>query len=318
MPVGTSNTVYAFLPLFLALNFGAYAILAIILILCLLVSFPIRFLQDGVVSYRRFSNVLADILWGLMIRHVEFFGGWNHVYSGDVIPRDENVFVISNHKTWLDWLTLMSFAARKNRLGAFKMFAKQSIALVPGIGWGMWLMNMVFLSRDWNSDSKRIMKTFESLRNSKVPFWIGSHLEGTRFSEKKHTESQEFAKAQGRRCLQHCLLPRTKGFLATVEGLRPSLGAIYDVTLVYDHQRMRPPSFSSLLFSRWVGQPVDVHLHVRRFPITTIPAEPKLLEEWVFKVWEEKDELLDHFFKHDAFPSPRNEPFRHIIGSAAF
>jgi 1-acyl-sn-glycerol-3-phosphate acyltransferase len=80
-----------------------------------------------------------------MIRQVEFFGGWYHIYSGDVIPPNENVFVISNHKTWLDWLTLMSLAVRKNRLGAFKMFAKQSIALVPGIGWAMWLTNMVLI-----------------------------------------------------------------------------------------------------------------------------------------------------------------------------
>jgi hypothetical protein len=114
------------------------------------------------------------------------------------------------------------------------------------------------------------MKTFEGLRNSKAPFWIGSHLEGTRFCEKKHAESQEFAKAHGRRLLRNCLIPRTKGFLATVEGLRSSLDAIYDVTMVYDHQRMRAPSFSSLLFSRWVGQPIDVHVHVRRFPMSTV------------------------------------------------
>ena len=85
------------------------------------------------------------------MRHVEFFGGWNHVYSGDVIPPGETVFLISNHKTWIDWLTLMSLAARKGRLGNFKMFAKKSISLVPVIGWGMWLMNFVHLIAMWSS-----------------------------------------------------------------------------------------------------------------------------------------------------------------------
>jgi len=229
-----------------------------------------------------------------MIRHVELFGGWNHVYSGDVIPPSETVFLIANHRFWLDWMTIMSFAgttvflilvlvifhlfliesraARRNRLGCSKYFAKKVIMYFPGFGWGMYLADMVFLSRDWMSDSAHITQTFKNLKDSQSPFWITSHLEGTRFSVKKQKLSDDFAKKAGRKPLKYCLIPRTKGFVATVEGLRSVIDAVYDVTIVYDHQKYTSPSWSGLVLSKWLVRPIDVHLHIRRFPVKDVCA----------------------------------------------
>ena len=44
--------------------------------------------------------------------------------------------------------------------------------------------------------------------------------EGTRFTEEKHKTSVEFAKKKGLPILKHHLLPRSKGFLLSVQGLK--------------------------------------------------------------------------------------------------
>jgi len=44
--------------------------------------------------------------------------------------------------------------------------------------------------------------------------------EGTRFTESKHAASVEIAKKKGLPPLKHHLLPRTKGFVHSVHGLK--------------------------------------------------------------------------------------------------
>lgn len=94
---------------------------------------------------------------------------------------------------------------------------------------------MVFLSRNWDKDKVAIAQTFRHLKEDPTtPFWLLSHPEGTRFSPKKLEECNNFAREHGHPELKHCLLPRTKGFVATVNGLRGCLESILDCTIVWD------------------------------------------------------------------------------------
>ena len=141
-------------------------------------------------------------------------------------------------------------------MGFCRFFAKKSIMYVPGIGQGIYLLGFVFLSRNWNADAEKINKTFESLRNLNVPFWLISHLEGTRFSPKKVANSQQFAKKHDLPLLNHVLLPRYKGFVATLKGLRtdPKVKAVYDFTVVYNDGNS-VPHVASMLLSKLLMKP---------------------------------------------------------------
>jgi len=46
-----------------------------------------------------------------------------------------------------------------------------------------------------------------------------------------------------------------------------------------------------------------VHLHIRRFPAHEIPQEKEALIKWCYQLYQEKDELLEHFKKHNHFPN---------------
>lgn len=48
--------------------------------------------------------------------------------------------------------------------------------------------------------------------------------------------------------------------------------------------------------------PKDVHIHVRRFRIADLPKDDNAFTSWVYDRWVEKDNLMEHFYKHGHFP----------------
>jgi hypothetical protein len=62
------------------------------------------------------------------------------------------------------------------------------------------------------------------------PEWWSIHGAADRRSV--HAKSNEFAQREGKPTLQHLLLPRTRGFNASLECLREAAPVVYDVTMV--------------------------------------------------------------------------------------
>ena len=51
------------------------------------------------------------------------------------------------------------------------------------------------------------------------------------------------------------------------------------------------------------GSVERIHVHVRRFPIETLPRLEHELRDWLLARYREKDELLEHYYSHGVFPS---------------
>ena len=75
------------------------------------------------------------------------------------------------------------------------------------------------------------------------------------------------------------------------------LDAVYDVTIGYE----RPFSVVDLCRG---GVNTHVHLHVRRYPISTLPKTGPEIANWLVRRWQEKELLLEDFKKAKCFPSP--------------
>jgi hypothetical protein len=90
-------------------------------------------------------------------------------------------------------------------------------------------------------------------------------------------------------------VPRTKGFVASVEGLRSHIDAVYDITIGYE---IGIPT----LWQYIKGLVQRIHVHVRRFEIDSLPESADGLRLWLLDRWEEKDELLEHFYQTGTFP----------------
>lgn len=252
----------------------------------------------------RFNCRMAEFVWDLLLRYARRFGGLRIVFSGDELPTradglPESAFVFSNHSSWTDWSILFALAQKQHALSYVKFFAKNSVQYIPAFGLGMKLLGFIFLSRDFEKDKKTMAKSFSFLKSMHHPAWLFSFLEGHRFSKKLLKESQEYAKNNKRPLLNHVLLPRYKGFQATIEAMKDKLDAVYDVTLGYPD---RVPSLVDLVAGdkEW-----DIHVHVSRIPIADVPVEN--VAQWCDERYVAKDALLSRFEQFRRFTLQEGE-----------
>jgi len=109
--------------------------------------------------------------------------------------------------------------------------------------------------------------------------------------------------------LKNVLLPRTKGFVATVQSLGDLAPVVYDFTIVYvdtktgEWEKAKGPYVFQLIFRR----PRTVaHCYIRRYDLKSLPRDDTGLENWLYQIWKEKDDLLEYFGQHKKFPNDLN------------
>jgi len=239
---------------------------------------------------RKLNREIANAWWSLCDLWAEHWWKIDIKIVGDEIPSGENALVVANHRTMADITTLFRLARRKGRLGDLKWFVKDALKYVPGVGWGMVFLDCIFLKRDWNLDRAGFDRTFGKFKREGIAMWAVSFVEGTRLRPDKLARSQAFATERGLPSLEHLLLPRTKGFVATVEGLGDHIDAVYDTTIAYEGGT---PS----LWQWAKGYVHRVHLHVRRFPVDELPHSSEELADWLYARYREKDERLARYLQ---------------------
>jgi 1-acyl-sn-glycerol-3-phosphate acyltransferase len=247
-------------------------------------------------AVRRINRWCARSIWGMWVLMAERQNGIEVRVTGDAILPRENALVLSNHQSMSDVLLLLCMGWRARRLGDMKWFVKNVVKFVPGPGVGMWLLDCIFLARDWLKDRKNIDTLFRKYKAEQIPLFLVSFLEGTRLTPKKLAAAQAFARERGHYVPKHTLVPRTKGFVFTVTGLRQHLDSVYDVTIGYE--TAPPPS----LFNCFAGDVKRLDLHVRRYDAASLPTDEEALATWALDRFREKDELLEARSQAGRFP----------------
>ncbi len=244
--------------------------------------------------FRALNRNLAAFWWNFAVWCTEKLCGMEIKITGDALPTAENALVIANHQQMADILVILSLAYRHARIGDLKWFAKNPLKYIPGIGWGMLFIDCIFLKRNWMNDKNSVLATFAKFRSQKIPFWLVSFLEGTRATKEKIEASQKYSRENQLPILNHVLIPRSKGFIATVQGLENDFAAVYDLTIGFENF---VPTLSQF-FMRPIAR---VHLHVKRYPRSSLPQDPKALADWTLARFQEKDQRMKEFFAHGHF-----------------
>ena len=126
------------------------------------------------------------------------------------------------------------FSQMFSSLQSSKVFMKKAIKWIPIVGWSWQFAEIIFLERNWEKDKAVMEKQVANLVDYPDPVWLLLFAEGTRYTAAKHAASIEFAQRAGLEPLQHLFMPRTKGFLLTVDQVRGRFPAIYSCTLAFD------------------------------------------------------------------------------------
>ncbi|PON76891.1 Phospholipid/glycerol acyltransferase [Parasponia andersonii] len=260
-----------------------------------------------------------------------FFGAWlalwpflfekinktKVIFSGETLPAKERVLLIANHRTEVDWMYLWDLALRKGRVGYIKYVLKSSLMKLPVFGWSFQILEFIPVVRKWEVDESVMRQMLSTFKDPSDPLWLALFPEGTDFTEQKCIRSQKYAAENGLPVLNHVLIPKTKGFFASLEGLRGSIDAgcytfleivaytvycyVYDVTIAYKH---RCPTFMDNVFG---VAPAEVHIHIRCISIDNIPSSEDEVNTWLINTFHLKDQLLSDFRSQGKFPNQGTE-----------
>lgn len=142
------------------------------------------------------------------------------------------------------------------------------------------------------------------------PVWLLLNAEGTRFTKTKHEASVKFAQERNMTVLNHHLIPRTKGFTASLPVLKEKCASIMDVQLVFDKKDSVKPTILNILR----GKKITGHIYLRRIPMSEVPADEKAAGIWLHELFVRKDKLQTSFHKTgDFFKDTDISPIKPIL-----
>lgn len=93
-------------------------------------------------------------------------------------------------------------------------------------------------------------------------------------------------------CPNYAPITAKTKILLSFQNLGKNLDAVHDITVAYPCNI--PQTEKHLLHGNF---PKEIHFHVRRHPIDTLPMSREELQLWCHKRWEEKEERLRSFYQ---------------------
>lgn len=253
---------------------------------------PLMFISPS--WYRWINNRLVATWLTLPVALLETIFGVKVVITGDAFVPGERSVIIMNHRTRMDWMFLWNCLMRYSYLRLEKVCLKASLKSVPGFGWAMQAAAYIFIHRKWKDDKSHFEDMIDYFCDIREPLQLLIFPEGTDLTENSKARSNDFAEKNGLQKYEYVLHPRTTGFTFIVDRLREgkNLDAVHDITVAYPHNV--PQTEGHLLRGDF---PKEIHFHVHRYPVDTLPASREDLQLWCHKRWEEKEERLRSFYR---------------------
>ncbi|XP_028580306.2 lysocardiolipin acyltransferase 1 isoform X1 [Podarcis muralis] len=276
--------IYFVLTLFLGSFFGSIFMLGPLLPLMFFSPSWYRWITDRVVAtWLTLPVALLEIVFGAKV-----------VITGDGFIPGERSVIIMNHRTRMDWMFLWNCLLRYSYLRLEKICLKSSLKGIPGFGWAMQVAAFIFIHRRWEEDKNHFANMLDYFCDINEPLQLLIFPEGTDLTDNTKARSNEFAEKNGLQKYEYVLHPRTTGFTFIVERLRDgnNLDAIHDITVAYPQNI--PQTEKHLLYGNF---PKEIHFHVQRYPVQSLPTSREELQLWCQKRWEEKEERLRLFYE---------------------
>ncbi|XP_050032357.2 1-acyl-sn-glycerol-3-phosphate acyltransferase epsilon-like [Dermacentor andersoni] len=245
-----------------------------------------------------------------------------HGDIGDIVQRKERAFYIVNHQSSFDWIAVSLLAERTGCTGNLRYIVKQTVQSLPLLGFYFHQHGCIYINRQHINHFK-MKQGLYYLQNKQIPSNVVLFPEGNRFIPGKMDvikKSTEFAISQGLPVPRHQLMPRTQGFVITVEEMRGNLDAVYCVTLIYGGTKMPHGGRRAApgICDVFTGRCGALHMHIKRTPIDKLPEDDSGLKKFIFNAFYEKDALLTAYYESDDTPpelqNPVLVPCEHVRG----
>tara|TARA_B110000977_G_scaffold88331_1_gene117388 strand:+ start:264 stop:1436 length:1173 start_codon:yes stop_codon:yes gene_type:complete len=303
--------------------------------LMLLVPAIILFRPISKSLYARCTSWIFALWWTSCLFITERLNRVGVRVTGDALPLNTPLLIMSNHKCNLDWMFLWSCAIRTGHIfqvGVFRAVAKSGIRVIPIFGWGCKLNGFAYIRRKWGEDREHMVKWVRNQFKRNALGWVVIFPEGTRYTDANKKRSNESCERDGiyvQSLAGEILRPKTKGLSLLLqenkkqiikerEGVhtrpnsttpppRTSFAKIVDMTIQYVDKNDAPVK-GSALGTRCFGQlakgtlPVSkCHVHFDLFDPNDVPVDDEKVNEWVLGRWKKKADRLRQCAEHGEF-----------------
>uniref|UniRef100_A0A0K0EYX5 PlsC domain-containing protein n=1 Tax=Strongyloides venezuelensis TaxID=75913 RepID=A0A0K0EYX5_STRVS len=249
------------------------------------------------------------------------FTGLQVIEYGDDLTKiqDERVLFMPNHLGLLDHFILMTSFFNKNTLAGRYIWVIFNIWKWTPLGF-MWTAHGNFFINGGAGKREKVLRDFRDHLNG--IYWkndlgyIVMYPEGSRFYLIKESGAK-FALKNNLEPLTNCAYPRTGAAKAILDVVGPKnvdkndssrkpIEYLVDCTLGYPKGIV--PDIRDALLQEWPCGNSKVGIHFKIHKITEDMCNEDVLQQFLYKCYEEKDKLLDYYYKHDTFPNTKARP----------
>lgn len=201
--------------------------------------------------------------------------------------------MICNHQSWVD--TTVNQYIGLNRMPLTRFFTKWELIFIPLVGQAFKILGFPMMKRHSkaqiaknpelkNRDIEEARKSCEQLLSQ--PFTLLNYVEGTRFTQAKHTAQKSPYK--------HLLKPKAGGLALALKILGKEVDALVDMTIVYDE---KVPEYSEF----WLGDVQQIAVNLRKIELPSWILDGDYendrefrvqFHQWLQQLWRDKDELI--------------------------
>ncbi|KAJ2158447.1 hypothetical protein GGF46_003764 [Coemansia sp. RSA 552] len=232
------------------------------------------------------------------------------LYSWLAPAVEHGCMVISNHQTYFDWIIIWMVSYFVRCHGYMKIILKGELKHVPVFGWGMYFLDFIFLKRKWAEDKQTFNEHMQRIVQHTDPAWLLIFPEGTVVCKKRTAISDKYAEKMGLRRPEFTLLPRVSGSRVCLDELRKRVPYLYDITIGYEGLKAGDiPENEYGLVSMYGKRvyPREIHVHIKRYPVSDIPQDEEGFASWMHSVFVEKDKRMAKFYQLGHFPRNASE-----------
>lgn len=202
--------------------------------------------------------------------------------------------IVSNHVSTIDFLLILGYLSKFN-ISSYNFVLKNEITYIPGMGLIAYICPDIKLSRNWEQDRDNITNQLDEIiqinRNGKSIILI--FPEGTRFSQEKLTQAQEFSSKNNLPTYDKLLVPKTKGLNLIINHLKQKnkLGRIWDCSLIIQ-KSFGKSAFLTDLIGKPVGPVFGIFRELKTDFLNKDLPDSEKFKEWFLKNWKLKDNII--------------------------
>ncbi|CEF61929.1 Acyl-CoA:lysophosphatidylglycerol acyltransferase 1 [Strongyloides ratti] len=251
------------------------------------------------------------------------FAGLQVIEYGDDITKiqDDRVLFLPNHLGLLDHFILMTAFFNKNTLPGKYIWVIFNIWKWTPLGF-MWMAHGNFFINGGAKRREKVLGDFRKHLNN--IYWTNDlgyiimYPEGSRLYLVKESGAN-FAINNNLKPLEHCTYPRigaaktildvvgpkniTENDIDNNGYLKKPIKYIVDCTLGYPKGIV--PDIRDALLQEWPHGTSKVGIHYKIYKATDEMCNEENLQQFLYKCYQEKDKLLDYYYKNDTFPNTK-------------